>query len=84
MTLLLLLFAGVIIVRTVCVASRMDHRRWVGHPAQFVALSLAHALLCAGALGVALGAPAAPGALLVGLAGQVIFDRRRQDRRKWR
>lgn len=84
MNLLLLIFAGVVIVRTVCLASRMDHRRWVGHPAQFLALSLSHALLCAGALGVALCVPAAPAGLLIGLAGQVMFDRRRQDRRKWR
>lgn len=77
----LLLLAGVVIVRTVCLSSHMSVRRWDGHPWQFVALSLGHALLCAGALGVALGAPAGGHALLLGLTLKVVFDRRRHERR---
>lgn len=78
---LMLLLAGVIIVRTVCLASHMSVRRWDGHPWQFVALSMGHALLCAGALGVALGEPAGGHALLLGLTLKVVFDRRRHERR---
>lgn len=78
---LMLLLAGVIIVRTVSLSAQMSYRRWDGNPWQFVALSLGHALLCAGALGVALGAPAGGHALLLGLTLKVVFDRRRHERR---
>lgn len=79
---ILLLLAGVVIVRSVCLSAKMDRRRWTGHPWQFAALSLAHALMCAGALGVAVGHPLGAVTLLLGIAGQVVFDRRQHDRRK--
>jgi hypothetical protein len=78
---LMLLLAGVVIVRTVSLSAQMSYRRWDGHPWQFTALSLGHALLCAGAFGVALGAPAGGHALLLGLTLKVVFDRRRHERR---
>lgn len=80
--LLLLIPAVVVIVRTLCLAPKMNRYRWTGHPWQFGGLALSHMLLCGGSLGIAIGYPSAPVWLLLGLAGQVIFDRRRHDRRK--
>ena len=81
MTLFLLVLAGVVIVSSISLSSQLNIHRWDGNRWQFAALCASHACLCAGALGVALGYPIGAPTLLLGVVGQVAFERRRHDRR---
>lgn len=76
MSVILLLAAAVILVHCVCVAARMNRRRWSGHKLRFAGISAAIALMAGGACGMVLGAVYAPLLLSVGVAGSFIFDRR--------
>lgn len=67
--------AGVVIVRCVCVAARMNRRDWHGHSFGFSGLSAGCALSASGALGMVLGYPHAPLLLLMGVAFGILFER---------
>lgn len=77
-SLLLLSAAGAVLVRCICVASKMSASSWRGHRLQFTALSMAYALLAGGASGTVLGFNHAPDLLLCGLALWAISERRRE------
>ena len=74
---ILLPCAGIVLVRCVCVAAKMSHREWEGHPLQFYGITASYALTGGGAVGMALGMVSAPVLLLIGVALWVVFDRRR-------
>ncbi len=73
---LMLVSAGVVMMRSTRQIASLSHRKWEGHLLKFTGLSLAHALASGGAVGIALGWHAAPVLLLLGVAGWALFDRR--------
>lgn len=77
--LVLVLAVLVILVRVCCIAANLRRSRWCGHLWQFDAFAIGLALQAGGAVGILLGY--APGGvmLLLGLALQVLFDRRRYN-----
>ncbi len=73
------LAAGVVLVKTICLAAQVNARDWPGHPLRFAGLAAAHAFMAAGATGVALGWPNGAVLLMVGVAVKAISERRRGD-----
>ena len=65
-----------ILYRALEVAARSSYRTWAGERWRFWALTLAFALVSAGALGVALRVPGADALLAVGVALYLAADRR--------
>lgn len=78
--LLALAAAIVVLVRALCLAAHFDLHHWDGHRLRFLGLALSHAAVLAGAFGMAATLHWAPLALLAGVSGQIIFDRRLQRR----
>ncbi len=76
---LLALAVLVILVRVCCIAANLRRRRWCGHLWQFDAFAIGLALQAGGAVGVLVGYAASGPMLLLGLALQVLFDRRRYN-----
>lgn len=73
---LLVVCAAIVLMRTLCQISTLSHKTWSGHQMAFTGLSLAHALFAGGVLAAVLGWHVAPYLMVVGAAGQVLFDRR--------
>lgn len=80
LTALHLIAAAVVVFRCICVASSLNFRDWEGHPWQFIAIALGHALMAAGALALTLGKHYAGFLLLIGVALLILFDRRKSMR----
>lgn len=76
-TIVLLLAAGVVLMRCACVASHLTPRKWGGNRWRYAAYAGSLSVLGGGALGVALHWPPAGVMLLVGAAGVILFDRRK-------
>ena len=74
-----LLCVGVVLVRAVCVAAKLNRRNWCGHPLQFIGIATSYTLLAGGALGILMRHPDAPWILLAGVALWIVFDKRRQS-----
>lgn len=75
-SLIMLIAAIVVLVRTVCLAAKMSARDWPGHPIRFVGIAAANAFLAAGAVGVVLLWRHGALLLLVGVAIRLLLDRR--------
>lgn len=75
--LLLLPATFVILGHSLDLASTLSRKQWVGHPFRFAGFSISIALTAGGAVGVLLGAFYAPALLVLGVAGCMMFDRRR-------
>lgn len=75
-SLLMLVSAAIVLVRSVCVAAHLNRLEWAGHPLAFIGSATGYSLLGSGAAGMALGYAPAPLLLLVGVALLVICDRR--------
>lgn len=69
--------AAAVLVRAVCLASHLDPSTWPGNRLQFAGFSLSVSGLGASAFGVAANLPGAGSALLVAVAGVIVFDRRK-------
>lgn len=67
----------VVLVRCICISATLSRMRWEGHQARFAGVAAAHALLAGGAVGMLYGLPHAPVMLLAGVAGWIVFERRR-------
>ena len=76
MTWITLISAGVILARSVCLASKMSARDFNGHLFRFASIAAANALLASGAVGVVLGWNHGTFLLLVGAAVKLVSDRR--------
>lgn len=76
------IFAAIVMYRTIGLVSMLDIRKFAGHPWRFVAVSIHCALVGAGAVAVALGVDAGGPMLLAGITLMVIADRRRHERRR--
>lgn len=76
---IMLLAAGVVLIRTICMASKMSVRDWRGHPLFFAAIAAANSLLAAGAVGIVLGWHKGTFLLLLGVALKLLTERRRSD-----
>lgn len=74
---ILVICAGVVLVRCICVAAQLNYRNWLGHPFQFVGISASYALLGGGAIGTVLEWDHSSLLLLLGVSSWIIFDRRR-------
>lgn len=77
LTISLILAAIVIMVRCLCIVSKLSARTWIGHRLKFAALAAAYSLIAGGAIGSMLHWPMGPAFLMYGVAGLVLFDRRR-------
>lgn len=84
MTLTMLILAGAVILRSILLSPQLNHHRWDGHQWQFAALCASHACMCAGAVAIAVGYQLGGPTLLFGVAAEVLFERRRNDRRTHR
>lgn len=73
---LLLVCAAIVLMRTLCQISTLSHKTWTGHQMEFTGLALAHSLFAGGVLAAVLGWGVAIYLMVVGAAGQVLFDRR--------
>lgn len=78
---LLIIFAAVVMYRTIGLISTLDIHKYDGHPWRFIALASHCALIGAGSVAVAVESPAGGPMLLAGIALMVISDRRRAERR---
>lgn len=76
MTWIMLVSAGVVLVRTICLAAKMSANDFNGHLFRFASIAAANALLAAGAVGVVLGWHYGTFLLLVGAAVKLVSDRR--------
>ena len=74
--LLLMVPTLVVLVRVVCVASKLSRKAWSGHQWEFVGLSLSYSLVAGGALAVCMYWHDGSALLLYGVAGWILFDRR--------
>jgi len=68
--------ASIILFRAIQVGTRLDWKRWSGHPLQFIGNSIAYPLLAGGAVGVLLDRKIGFLLLLVGIMFQMISERR--------
>lgn len=75
--LFLLPLSGIILTRCICAAGHLGWNKWDGPKWRLVGLALSFMLLAGGSLGVALGQEWCPPILLAGVAGMVLFDRRK-------
>ena len=75
---LTILCAAAILVRAMCLASHLDPHKWSGSLMQFAAFSTSVAGLGASAFAVAAGLQGSGTALLVAVAGVIVFDRRQR------
>ena len=75
-TLILLIAAGVILVHCICVTARLSRNKWHGHKGRFAGVSASIALMAGGAAGMVLDFAHAPLLLLIGMAGEFVFNRR--------
>lgn len=73
---LLVVCAAVVMMRTLCQIATLSHKTWSGHQLEFTGLALAHALFAGGVLAAVLGWHVALYLIVIGAAGQVLFDRR--------
>lgn len=73
---LLIVFAGVVLVRCICMAPRLSPGKWTGHPGRLAGMVVAFGLLGGGAIGAVMTRPYAAYLLLAGIALLFIFDRR--------
>jgi hypothetical protein len=71
-----LAMAGIVLMRCVHVAARLNIRDWRGPRWRFIGLAASFSALAAGAFGVALFVQWAAFMLLAGIAGLIVFDRR--------
>lgn len=74
-----LAMASIVLMRCVHVAARINIRDWHGPRWRFVGLAASFSALAAGAFGVALFVQWAAFVLLAGIAGLIVFDRRRES-----
>ena len=65
-----------VLVRAMCLASHLNPHKWPGCRLQYAAFSASVAGLGASAYGVAASLPGAGTALLISVAGVLLFDRR--------
>ena len=79
---LCVIFAAIVMYRTIDLVWMLNIRQFSGHPWRFVALSVHCALVGAGAVAVALGAEVGGPMLLAGITLMVVADRRRHERRR--
>lgn len=70
--------AGVVLMRSTCVAASLSRRDWDGHTLQFIGITGSYGLVCGGAVGIPLGWSPGPVLLLIGVAGWIVFDHRRK------
>lgn len=75
-SMIMILAAGVILARAVCLAGKLNARDWPGHPVRFIGIAAGNALLAAGAVGTVLGWHAGTLMLMVGAAAKLLADRR--------
>lgn len=68
--------AGIIVVRTVCLASKISARAWDGHPFHFAVIALGNSFVAVGAAGMVLCWPPASYMLLIGTASRLVMERR--------
>jgi hypothetical protein len=68
--------AAIILFRAIQIGSRLDWKRWSGHPLQFIGNSVAYPLLAGGALGILLDRNGGFLLLLVGIMFQMLSERR--------
>lgn len=73
-----LAMASIVLMRCVHVASRINIRDWRGPRWRFVGLAASFSAIAAGAFGVALFVQWAAFVLLAGIAGLIVFDRRKE------
>ncbi len=76
MNLILIVAAGIILMRCTCIVAKLSPRNWYGHRLQFLGLASSYSFIAGGAVGTAFAWHLGPSFLLVGLAGLVLFDRR--------
>lgn len=69
--------AIVVLAHVICVAAHLSRKRWQGKQAQFIGLALSYALVAGGAAGVTLSWNPGVPLLLLGIAGWILFDRRK-------
>lgn len=74
--------AAAVLMRVCCLAKCLHHKTWPGQVLRFLAFSLSLAGMGAAAFGVAAGLPLAGAALLIAVAGVILFDRRQIGVRK--
>ena len=68
--------AAAVLVRLICLAKCLRFGIWPGQTLRFTAFSLSVAGMGASAFGVAAGLPHSGDALLIAVAGVLLFDRR--------
>jgi len=73
---LIMAAAGIIVVRTVCLASKVSAKAWNGHPFQFAVIALGNSFVAAGAAGMVLCWPPSSYMLLIGTASRLLMERR--------
>lgn len=78
LTIAALALASIVLTRCVHVAARLNIRDWRGPRWRFVGLAASFSAIGAGAFGVALFVQWAAFVLLAGIAGLIVFDRRRE------
>ena len=73
---IILIAASTVLVRTVCLAAKMNARDFKGHQFRFIAIAAANSFLAAGAVGTVLCWRHGTLLLLVGVALKLVSDRR--------
>jgi hypothetical protein len=68
--------AGAVLVRLICLAKCLSYGIWPGQGLRFTMFSLSLSGMGASAFGVAAGLPHSGDALLIAVAGVLLFDRR--------
>lgn len=68
--------ACIVLTRVICLVAHLSPAKWPGRRARYVAFSAALAGVAAASFGVVVGLPYAGHALLISMAGLIVFDRR--------
>ena len=74
---LILIPAAVVMVHCIYMIAHLNPREWRGQRFYFSGLAMSYSLTAGGAVGIAIGWTPGPLLLLFGLAGLIIFDRRK-------
>lgn len=79
-TMIVLFLALIVIFRALCLAAHLSYRKMRAHPFRCAGIAATNASCAAGALAIVMHHPIGGPLLLIGLAGTVLFDRRRPFR----
>ena len=69
--------AAVVLYHSLYQITHLDHKLWDGHQVRFMLMSLSVSMVCGGAVAIVLAWSPGPLLLLIGMAGSMLFDRRR-------